>query len=89
VGERVVRGLWVTRKSIDAGHHPPELLVAWDEWTIDENQEGWAAECQAALEAVGDDLAAYRYIDFRFDGEDVAAPFETATVGVKVHGHSG
>jgi hypothetical protein len=67
---RDVVSLWATRKSIDAGMHPPELLVAWDEYTIDENFEGWHSACMAALSAMGGDLDQHRYITLRVP-EDV------------------
>lgn len=62
---REVVSLWATRKSIDGGYHPPELLTAWDAFSIDENFEGWAADCKARMDALGDDLDQYRYITFR------------------------
>lgn len=77
---RVVRSLWITRKSIDAGFHPPELVEAWDEWSIDENPEGWQEACKRALDAVGSDLSAHRYIDIRVSGDALASTFEPAEV---------
>lgn len=43
----------------------PELLQAWDEWTIAENEEGWLAACQESLDACKGDVArkAFVYIE--------------------------
>ena len=76
MASRVVRSLWITRKSIDSGFHPPELLTAWDEWTIDENPDGWQDECKRCLDAVGSDLSSHRYIDLYIDEHELSAPFK-------------
>lgn len=80
---RTIRSLWITRKSIDCGFHPAELLIAWDEWTVDENPEGWANACKEALEAVGDDLAAHRYIDLLLHDKGIDDAFEPASTEVR------
>lgn len=72
---RTIRTLWITRKSIDAGFHPPELIAAWDEWSIDENPSGWQDACKEALESLGSDLAAHRYIDIKLDDETLDRAF--------------
>jgi hypothetical protein len=77
---RTIRSLWVTRKSIDAGFHPPELVAAWDEWSIDENPQGWADACKHALDSMGSDLAAHRYIDLFVSGDDLDATFDPASL---------
>jgi hypothetical protein len=77
---RTIRTLWITRKSIDGGFHPPELVQGWDEWSIDENIDGWQGACKDALDAVGPDLAAHRYVDILVDGDDLAAAFEPSVI---------
>lgn len=79
-----VRSLWITRKSIDGGFHFPELLVAWDEYGIDENYEGWREACDDALAACGDDVAQWRIIPLRVCREDVEAVFEGGPVDAEV-----
>jgi hypothetical protein len=78
---RHIRTLWITRKSIDSGFHPPELVEAWDEWSIDENPSGWVDACKAALESVGSDCASHRYIDIRLEDKALNAIFEPAEIG--------
>jgi hypothetical protein len=41
----------------------PELVAAWDGYSIEANYEGWKADCTKALEAVGNDLSASRYLN--------------------------
>jgi hypothetical protein len=77
---RTIRTLWITRKSIDGGFHPPELVQGWDEWSIDENPQGWQEACKEALDAIGSDLSAHRYIDISLNGEALAGAFEPSTI---------
>ena len=47
--ERVmIKTLWFWRK----GETSPELLVAWDEYTVDQNPDGFAVACHKAYEEV-------------------------------------
>jgi hypothetical protein len=59
--------------------HPPELLNAWDEYSIDENFEGWYDQNQQALKAMGNDLDQFRYITLRVS-EDVLHDAFFATI---------
>jgi hypothetical protein len=36
----------------------PELLVAWDEYSIDENGDGWEEEKDQRVNLIGDELIA-------------------------------
>lgn len=87
---REIVSLWATRKSIDAGFHPPELLLAWDEWSIDENAEQWFGDCQKALKAMGDDLDQYRYITIKVsDSVFDRAFFATVSTDAKAEESNG
>lgn len=79
---REIVTLWATRKSVDAGMHPPELLEAWDDYSIDENFEGWHESCKQAMAAMGDDLDQYRYITFRVDEDFLHDAFFVSTTAV-------
>lgn len=83
--KRVIETLWATRKSVDGGYHPPELLVAWDEFSVDANQEGWFEACTAALASLGGDLDQHRYVTLSL-GDDVLEDtfFATVTADVQV-----
>lgn len=40
----------------------PELMVAWDEFSVDANPKGFDSEVKKAIESWGSDLRAHRYI---------------------------
>lgn len=77
---RTVRTLWITRKSIDGGFHSPELLEAWDDWSIDEYPEGWQEACKKSLDSVGHDLASHRYIDIRINEDELDEAFHPVEI---------
>lgn len=65
--------LFIKRKfNMDA---PPELVAAWDGWSIEENFEGWQQACKTALESIGDDIGAFRYVNVKIPGDDVEELF--------------
>lgn len=57
--------LWVCRKGCDI----PELLNAWDGYSIEENFDGWAKSCKDALDACGGDVDAFRYVNIKVDAD--------------------
>lgn len=68
--------LFGTRKhSLDA----PELMLAWDEYSMDENPEGFSQECKDARKSWGEDLEQWRTIEIEIDEERLRAHFETPT----------
>jgi hypothetical protein len=80
-----VRSLWITRKGAEGYDEMPELLVAWDEISIDENPEGFEQSCKQALESVGSDVDEIRYLDIDV-GHQVERTFERAVVTGEVTG---
>lgn len=73
-----VHSLWITRKSSPESY--PELLVAWDEYGIEENFSGWEEACSAALAACGDDVAEARYITLRVPHRSIEEAFKVPVV---------
>lgn len=67
----ILKCLFIIRKSHMADCNPncpmPELLVAWDEYTIDENGEGWLEECEEQLKACKTDVEVSRVIEVEVD----------------------
>lgn len=55
------------------GESGPELLTAWDEYTVMENAEGWTEDCEKALAAVKTDIVRHAYVDIEVDDEELAA----------------
>lgn len=66
-----VKTLWGWRKSEDS----PELMEAWDAFSVDGYQDGWEEACQKAIASWGDDLYAHRYIDIEVDADQVMQTF--------------
>lgn len=49
----------------------PELLVAWDEYSIDNNLKGFDEECDKALKAVGNDILNKAYVTVKVDEDSI------------------
>jgi len=50
----------------------PELLTAWDEFSVDENPEGYQKECDKALKSLEDDeRRSHRYIEIDVSDDDL------------------
>lgn len=69
-----IQTLWIMRKDADN----PELLEAWDEFTIEDNPEGFHEACQRALASAGEDVEA-RYITVKL-GVEFYKAFEPIVV---------
>jgi hypothetical protein len=78
-----IRTLWITRKDFS---NSPELVEAWDENSVDNWYEGWAAACDKALESIGDDLEEHRYITLNVPAKALREAFFPPSVDVEV-GH--
>jgi len=50
--------------------HAPELLLAWDEYCVDTNPEGFEDECKRVMSALTD-YVAYKVIDIEVDGRQI------------------
>lgn len=74
-----IETLWIIRKSADAPPEPPELLEAWDEFSIDENPPGYKEACENALSAVGDDVEEARYITLKIETQQITDAFAPAS----------
>lgn len=59
----ILHTLWGARK----GESTPELMVAWDEYTVDSYREGFEADCNRAIQSWGSDLQEKRYIDIHIN----------------------
>lgn len=60
----------------------PELLVAWDEYTIYENAEGWHEECTEALADL--QYLRHAYIDIEVDESELTKKLMGSTITGKV-----
>ncbi len=67
----VIKTLWGWRKSEDT----PELMQAWDEYTVDNWPEGWTEACEKARASWGDDLYSHREIDLVVNLDSILQAF--------------
>lgn len=77
-----IRTLWGTRKGF--GPEYAELMVAWDEYCIDANPEGFDADCEKAIASWGDDVEAARFITIRVDRDAIEGAFAETVVAGRV-----
>lgn len=61
--------LFGLRKEQYEGQNAPELLLAWDEYCIEENPEGWETEVQSLIEHLGKEMTAMRIVDIEVDSK--------------------
>lgn len=67
------------------GAQTPEALVVWDEYSIEENYEGFEKDTKKALDSIGSDMAAYRVIDIKVDERKVMQVLaDTPTIEGKI-----
>lgn len=71
--------LWITRHSDDT----PELIAAWDQFSIDGNPGGFTAACEAALGAIGDDVRDKAYLTLIVPEEPIFAALYPPDVRVE------
>ena len=57
-----------------------ELMVAWDEYCVDENSEGFEEDCKKAKASWGSDLHQWREIDIEVDEKALHEMFRTGTL---------
>jgi hypothetical protein len=72
-----VATLWIKRKDFE--DDAPELVVAWDEYCIEENWTGWRDNCARVLADIGDQVAAFRFINIQIASEEIQRYFEVGS----------
>ena len=73
-----IEALFGLRKGFENDY--AELMVAWDEYSIESNPDGWDDQCAAAMASWGDDLAQHRIITITVDDGSISALFGPAQV---------
>lgn len=63
--------LFGQRKETYDWEYGPEVLVAWDEYSIDENPDGFEKECDKAKYKYEAEMAAMRVIEIEVDGDKI------------------
>lgn len=71
--------VWATRnEGIES--QVPELLVAWDEFSVDDNPDGFERIITAATDAMGKDLNEIRRITIRVPLDTIEAAFRSTVI---------
>jgi hypothetical protein len=76
----IIETFWGWRKGEDS----PELLVAWDEYTVDGYPEGYEAAVEEALKGAGDEMVEVRRIQLSVNYTQITSQFEVPTLHAKV-----
>lgn len=72
----ILHTLWGAR----AGEAVPELMVAWDEYSVDQYPEGFEGDCDRAIKSWGSDLQHKRYIDIDVSEDALINAFEEVQI---------
>lgn len=72
-----IYSVWGVRKYFP---NEPELMLAWDEFSVDSNPEGYEAAVKQAIESWGDDLLAHRVIEIEVFDLAVLQAFKPAKI---------
>ena len=59
----ILHTLWGARHD----ESTPELMVAWDEYSVDTNYEGFREDCERAIASWGADLSEKRALDININ----------------------
>lgn len=70
--------LWGLRRGFEDG--TPELMVAWDEYCVDNYAEGYENEKQEAIDSWKDDLVAHRELRISVPIDQVESAFRVNTI---------
>jgi len=79
-GTIVVKTLWFLEK---VENSVPELLCAWDQYSIDENPQGYEEDMKKAHGSRGD-AGDYRYIELKVDNSKIMSTFSPAKIKADV-----
>lgn len=77
-----IHTLWGTRKGYE--NDVPELMVAWDEYAVDANPNGFVLACQTERDAWGSDLVAERFIMIDLPRDQIMHAFLPITIVAQV-----
>lgn len=63
--------LFIQRKESYVGEYAPEARIVWDEFSVEENPEGFEEACAKDLKEVGNDIMAHRVIPVWVDQAEI------------------
>ncbi len=79
-----IKCLFIVREPTD---EIPELIAAWDEYSIDEHPEGWKEDCDQALETITKHYPVgitSRFITIDVSDSEIIAAMKAPTIPGKV-----
>ena len=79
-----IHTLWGHRVDTYPGEFAPELMVAWDEWTYEDNVHGFNEACKKEIAAWGEDLVAHRHIILTVKRELIERQFMITEVTAEI-----
>jgi len=62
----------------------PELIAAWDEYSISENPKGWESECNDVLRALNGAYLRHRYVTVSISDPKLAEALSNAEIPGKL-----
>lgn len=62
----------------------PELMVAWDEYCVDSNYEGFEEACENAKKSWGKELIMARMVSIQIDPQKLTDAFKTVVMDGKI-----
>ena len=65
----IIFALFGQRKEHYEGEYAPELLLAWDEYSVEENKDGWEKELKKARAGNQDEMVSMRVIAITVNGD--------------------
>jgi hypothetical protein len=74
--------LWITRTY--SPEDAPEMIEAWDEYSADDNYEGYRESFEKAKASIGSDLAQWREITLTVPLNDIEGQFAGRDVPANV-----
>jgi hypothetical protein len=78
----IIKTLWGERKGYEG--QAPELMIAWDEYSLEQNYEGFEQQCQQAIESWGDELVQWRIIEVAVADAPIFKAFEPTAIAGSV-----
>ena len=63
--------LFIQRKERHPGEHAPEARIVWDEFSVEENPDGFEEACAKDLKEIGNDIQAHRVIQVAVGQDEI------------------
>lgn len=78
----IIKCLFITRKS--EPNNMPELILAWDEYTMEGNPGGFERECRHQLSGWEDEIEAKRIVNIEIEDDIIEGLFTVPVIEATV-----